>query len=301
MKNVIGVDIGGTKIAAALVNQDGSFSHEIVIPSRVEDSEEMFLAVCEAVDKVIDRSGILNHPFSMGIGVPGLVNVEAGIAVFQNNLPWTNFPLRERLTKHYVMCETVAINNDVYQAAYAEWWHANLGKEDTLVFFTISTGVSSAIIKGGSFQKGKGFAGEVGLLPIKKIKGNQYLTLEQLASGPALAETGRLLYNDGTITAKEIFFRYRTGDPKASELVEDWTETIALGLYSVICLLDPENIILGGSVIQKNPDMLDVIQKKLNRLLIPAQKERPTKISISQMDNHAGLIGAGLSAFSSEK
>lgn len=297
MKNVIGVDIGGTKIAAALVHQNGSFSHETVIPSRIKDAEEMFLAVCEAIDEVINQSGIFNQPFSLGIGVPGLVNVEDGIAVFQNNLPWTNFPLRERLTEHYTMCETVMLNNDVYQAAYAEWWNANLEKEDILVFFTISTGVSSAIIKGGKFQKGKGFAGEVGLLPIKKLEDGQYLSLERLASGPALAESGRLLYNDGTITAKEIFFRYRTGDAKAVKLVEDWSETIALGLYSVICLLDPQKIILGGSVIQKNPDMLEVIEKKLNQFLIPAQKERPTGISVSQMDNHAGLIGAGLSVF----
>ena len=295
MKKTIGIDIGGTKIAAGIVYEDGKIEHEVVIRSNVETRDGMFDSLLEAIDQVIEKSGLLPEEISFGIGVPGLVDSEAGVAIFQNNLPWENFPLKEKLMIAYPSCQSVAINNDVYQAALAEWYSNDVSENDTLVFFTISTGVSTAIVKSGEFLKGAGFAGEVGLLPIEKDDEGNWLRLESLTSGNALADIARTKYNDGMVDGEELFDLYRSQDPIAVEIIETWSERIAYGLYTTQTMIDPNLIILGGSVIQKNPDVLSLIKEKLEKFLIDVQKDRLDKIVVTQLNNQAGLLGAGFS------
>lgn len=295
MKKAIGVDIGGTKIAAAIVYEDGSIAHETKVISDTSSREKMYDSVCLAIDKVLELGQLTNEVLPFGVGVPGLINREEGIAIFQNNLPWDDFPIAQRLTDSYPNCEKVVIDNDVYQAAYAEWLAANLGAEDTMIYLTISTGISSAILQGGKFLRGKGFAGEVGLLLVY-VPGKGETTLEKLASGPALAEKGRDVYNDGTINAKEIFARYYHKEDQAATLINEWADELVRGLHALICILDPQKIIMGGSVITNNPKILDLLKTKLARKLIDAQKDRIEVLDLSRYPNNAGIIGAGLSS-----
>ena len=295
MKKTIGIDIGGTKIAAGIVYENGQMEHVKVIRSDSESREGMFESLIQVVDQVIEAANLTDSEVSFGIGVPGLVDSEKGIAIFQNNLPWKNFPLRERLLEKYPKCQKMSMNNDVYQAALAEWYSSNLVSKETLVFFTISTGVSTAIVRGGEFLKGAGFAGEVGLLPIAKNEKGDWLRMEQLTSGNALADTARTSYNDGMIDGEELFARYDRKENQAILIIDEWAERIALGLYTVISMLDPEKIILGGSVIQKNPHMLPLIKEKLEPLLIDVQKESLERIAVTELNNQAGLLGAGFS------
>ena len=295
MKKTIGIDIGGTKIAAGIVYDNGEMEHVTVIPSDSESREGMFESLTQAVDQVIESADLADSEISFGIGVPGLVDSENGIAIFQNNLPWENFPLKERLLEKYPNCQKISMNNDVYQAALAEWYSANLTQKDTLVFFTLSTGVSTAIVRGGEFLKGAGFAGEVGLLPIAKNEKGDWIRMEQLTSGNALADNARTSYNDGMIDGEELFARYYKKDSLAISIIDEWAERISLGLYTVIAMLDPEKIVLGGSVIQKNPKILILIKEKLKPLLIEVQKDSLERITVTELNNQAGLLGAGFS------
>ncbi|MGC6770318.1 ROK family protein [Enterococcus sp. LJL51] len=295
MKKAIGIDIGGTKIAAGLVFEDGQVTNEVRIPSNINSREGMYERLCQAIDELLDKSELHEEKISFGIGVPGLVDRKNGIAVFQNNLPWENFPIVARLQERYSNCEHIALDNDVYQAAYAEWGTSGLAADDLLVFLTVSTGISAAIINGGTFLRGKGFAGELGLLPVRN--GQQSLgRLEKLASGPALAEAAREAYNDGTLTTEEVFQRYHRKDPKAVELIQQWSDSLTHGIYALICILDPQKIVFGGSVLQQNPDMLDLLKVKLAKELIEAQKTSLEGLEMTKFENNAGVIGAGLRA-----
>lgn len=296
MRKAIGIDIGGTKIAAGIISEDGNVQHEVRVESDTSTKETMFDSLCQAIDKLLAESNLAGEALSFGIGVPGLVDRDNGVAVFQNNLPWDNFPLRAKLMEKYPQTEKVILDNDVYQAAFAEWGTSGLGKEDSLVFFTVSTGISTAILKGGEFLRGKGFAGELGLLPVRNGANLPFERLEKAASGPALAEKGRIVYNDGTITTEEVFQRFYQGDKEAKQLMQEWVGSITHGIYAIICILDPQKIVLGGSVMQKNPQILNQIRAALSKELIPAQKTSLDILEITKFDNNAGLIGAGLSA-----
>lgn len=295
MKYAIGIDIGGTKVAGGLVDEMGNVTHITRLLSKSSDREEMFAIVCRVIEQVLVDSKLPANEVAVGLGVPGLVDRTAGIAVFQNKLAWENFPVVARLREAFPAIGNITIDNDVYQATRAEWHYAGLQDKEILVYVTISTGMSCAIMTQGDFIRGNGFAGELGLIPLKEKEG-QTLTVEQSAAGPALAERGKEAYNDGTVTAEEIFRRYRLGEPLAKELVESWSQDVSRAIYMVVSLLDPQKIVFGGSVMTLNPDLLPLIKTKLGEWIVTAQAHSISTLSISPYPNTGGIIGAGLQA-----
>ncbi|MGX7352365.1 hypothetical protein RU97_GL001822 [Enterococcus canis] len=297
MKYAIGIDIGGTKVAGGLVDAAGNVTHVTRLPSKASDREGMFTVVCRVIEQVLQESQLSASEVAVGVGVPGLVDRARGIAVFQNNVAWENFPLVARLREAFPTIGNIAIDNDVYQATRAEWNYAGLSGDEVLVYLTVSTGLSCAIMSGGEFIRGNGFAGELGLIPLKEENGQIY-TVEQSAAGPALAERGKEAYNDGTVTAEEIFRRYRLGEPKAREVVAAWSRDVSRAIYMVVSLLDPQKIVFGGSVLTMNPDLLPLLKTKLTEWIVPAQEHSISSLSISPYPNTGGIIGAGLHALS---
>lgn len=292
MKKALGIDIGGTKIAAGMINEAGLIEKEVTVASQPKNAEAMFQALCTAIDTVLASSNV--QPAHVGLGVPGLVDRRNGIAVFQNNLPWHHFPLRQELQRRYPQFASITLDNDVYQAAFAEWHLHQLSQDDTLVFLTVSTGVSCAVMTNEHFLRGQGFAGEVGLLPTT-IKNQR---LEHVVSGPGLAEQGKHAYNDGTVEAAEIFLRYASGEPIAQRLISDWVKHLSQGIYTLCCVLDPSKLILGGSVLLKNPMMLEIIRNEVRQLALDVQQSQAQRIVLSSLGNKGGMIGAGLASLS---
>ncbi|MBO0449799.1 ROK family protein [Enterococcus sp. MJM12] len=295
MKYAIGIDIGGTKVAGGLVDELGNVTHITRLLSSASDREGMFAVVCRVIEQVLVDSKLSPHEVCVGLGVPGLVDRKAGVAVFQNNLAWENFPVVARLREAFPAVGNIVIDNDVYQATRAEWNYAGLKNEELLVYVTISTGLSCAIMTRGDFIRGNGFAGELGLIPLKKRNGQMY-SVEQSAAGPALAEQGKEAYNDGTVTPEEIFRRYRLGEPLAKDLVEAWGKDVSQAIYTIVSLLDPQKIVFGGSVMTLNPDLLPLIKTKLGEWIVPAQSHSISTLAISPYPNTGGIIGAGLHA-----
>ncbi|HLQ72226.1 MAG TPA: ROK family protein, partial [Bacillota bacterium] len=98
MKYALGVDVGGTKVASAILDQEGRLIERVELPSNPVDKEKVFEQVVRSIDGVMEQSAIsFSDLDGMGVGVPGKVNRDEGIAVFQNNLPWRDFPVVERL------------------------------------------------------------------------------------------------------------------------------------------------------------------------------------------------------------
>src|SRR5699024_5007128 len=221
MKYAIGLDIGGTKIASGIVNQNGEIIQREIVDSNPSDKEHMFSQVEVCIEQLLDHASIPVHDIcGIGAGVPGKIDRQNGIAIFQNNLPWRNFPIVERLQKAFGI-NKVVIDNDVYMAAFAEWKEAQVNEDDLFVYMTISTGISSAIIQNGEFIRGVGFAGEAGLIPVyAPYTGEPLERLEHAASGPALAKYADKQYERTDMTAKQVFDAYYNGDSSAQSLID---------------------------------------------------------------------------------
>lgn len=296
MKYAIGIDIGGTKIASGIVNERGDLIQQEKVASDPNDREKMFERVTKCVNDLLDHSSIpLNEIVGFGAGVPGKVDVKNGIAIFQNNIPWGNFPLADRIKAAFDV-EQVTIDNDVYMATFAEWKKANL-TDELFVYMTISTGISCSIIQGGEFIRGAGFAGELGLIPVvvKHEDGTQSAErLEYVAAGPAMEKAANNRYNTTDMTAAELFAKFYEGDSIATELIHQMADTIAQNVYTLTSVIDPHKIVFGGSVSFHNPILIDLIKEKLQTHLIEEQKHILDNMDVSTMENGQGIIGAGL-------
>ncbi|MEH7083518.1 ROK family protein [Neobacillus drentensis] len=293
MKRAIGIDIGGTKIAAGIVSESGELLHRTEVKSNPSDREKMFAQVVTAVEQVLEET-----PFSeiegIGVGVPGKVDRENGIAVFQNNLPWQQFPIAARLHEQFGS-KPIVIDNDVYMAAFAEW-KAALGKiNETFIYVTISTGISCSIIHNGSFFRGAGFAGEMGLIPVLSKGANE--RLEILAAGPGIEKRAKKELQKDTISTKDVFSGYLNGSQEPQSIIDEVTEHLAQGLYSISCLLDPHKMVFGGSVIVNNPFLLELIKEKLKIYQLPEQQHLLDQMNISTLKQNNGVVGAGLRVF----
>ncbi|MEH7306099.1 ROK family protein [Neobacillus drentensis] len=302
MKMAIGIDIGGTKVAAGIISETGELLKRAEVKSEPSDREKMFAKVVETVEQVLEDSTYsLVDMEGIGVGVPGKVDREQGIAVYQNNLPWAQFPVTARLRKQFGL-QVITIDNDVYMAAFAEWKAAQAKSDETFVYVTISTGISCSIIHHGSFFRGAGFAGELGLIPVlSKAVGQKMERLESASAGPAIEKLVQKELQVAHLTTKDVFERYMDGAIEYQPIIDDVTDNWAQGLYAISCLLDPHKVVFGGSVIANNPFLLDIIKEKLKSYQIPEQQHLLSHMSISTIKQDNGVVGAGLRVFEQNK
>ncbi|MEH7011712.1 ROK family protein [Neobacillus niacini] len=286
MKKSIGIDIGGTKIAAGIISESGELLHRTEVKSDTSDRENMFTQVVTAVEQVLEGTQF-SEIEGIGVGVPGKVDREKGIAIFQNNLPWQQFPIASRLQEQFGT-KPITIDNDVYMATFAEWKASHGKTNETFVYVTISTGISCSIIHNGSFFRGAGFAGELGLIPVLSKEDNE--RLEKIAAGPGIQKIAG-------IPTKDVFNGYLNGSQEFQSIIDELTGHLAQGLYSISSLLDPHKMVFGGSVIVNNPFLLELIKEKLKIYQIPEQQHLLEQMSISTLAKNNGVVGAGLRVF----
>ncbi len=295
----LGVDIGGTKIATVLMNRNGEIKQRSEVASDPSDKERMFSQVTKSIEMVLEKSKVtISEINGIGIGVPGKVDRKNGIAIYQNNLPWKDFPIVNRL-KEYFSIKKVVLDNDVYMAAFAEWRCSDSEKDNTFVYITVSTGISCSIIHRGEFLRGNGFAGELGLFPVSaKSSVNSIERLEKVASGPAIQKLAEQRISNPDLTTQDFFKEYVDDNSVAKVLMDEITDSLAHGLYSIICLLDPHKVVFGGGVINNNPFLLELIKESLTRYLIAEQLHSLDNLFTSKLKGDSGVIGAGLKVLS---
>lgn len=292
----LGIDIGGTKLAGTLVNAEGDIFSRVEYSTVGKSRELLYETLLNCIVEVLEKNNTkLDSIKGIGIGVPGKVDVENGIAVFQNNIPWSNYPLAENLKKKFGPELEITIDNDVKMAAYAEYKLADVSEDDVFTYVTISTGIGATSIINDQIIRGTGFSGEIGFIPIKF--NNEYQTLENIASGPAIQKIGQNVYQDSSLQTKEIFDKYYNNDKNAIAIIEDSAHHIALSLYSIICVLDPKIIVLGGSVATNNWKYIKLIKKELAKFLVEEQEHILESIYVSKLAADNGIVGAGLRVF----
>lgn len=254
----------------------------------------------------------LNEIASVGVGVPGTVEIRSGSIGYTCNLPLQNVPLR-KLFHHYLSIP-LYIENDANCAALAEYY-AGAGRESKrFVTITLGTGVGAGIIHNGKVYHGaNGMAGEVGHTVIVKDglpcpcgrRGcwEQYasatalkrMTAEALTAHPDSILARVVAENDGRVSGQSAFIAARQGDPVGRQVCEEYVSYLACGVVNVVNVFQPDTLAIGGGVSNEADEQLLLpVQRYVERESIPCGKNRRTRIVKAELGNQAGIIGAAL-------
>ena len=284
---VIGVDIGGTKIAAGLVGPSGAIEYQSRVPMICNNGAASGLAaVVSAIDSVtakLHENGSAGVVRGIGVCSPGLLDPNTGIVINPPNLPcWRNFPLAAEISRVY--CLPVKLDNDANAAALAEAvWGA--GRDYRNVFYaTIGTGIGTGIIFDRHIYHGRtGAAGEGGHVTVDyrgpRCGCGKRGCIEALASGPAIAKRAqekikenpspdsamlRLANgNIGSITSEIVGQAYIIGDAVAKDVLRETIELLALWLGSMVDILEPDVMIIGGGVASILRPLFEEIRERI--------------------------------------
>jgi glucokinase len=303
-----GVDLGGTNVACALAAGDGTLLAEAKIPTLSHEGPHRVLhRIAGLVAELSRQAG--QAPSAIGIGVPGLVDLEQGITRFLPNLPtqWRDIPVR-KILEPLAGCP-VFILNDARTAALGELTYGH-GKEcSSMVFFTLGTGVGGAVVIDRKLRLGPlGAAGEIGHQTIIADGllcgcGNRGC-LETLASGPAITAQGvRLLRSGlapklyelvggdaGAVTPREMRLAAEAGDSAVRDAIEKAAGYLGIGASNLVAALHPELIVLGGGVAELGPILLDGVRETIRRRV---QMFPPDDVRVerSLLGDSAGVLG----------
>jgi glucokinase len=310
---IVGVDVGGTKVAAAEVV--GQRPERLVEhPTDVRGPDEVLAGIESAISEVLGEG---RTPAAIGIGVPSQVEHTTGRVLSSVNIPLAGIPLREGLSKRFGA--PVFVDNDANVAALAEAYYAEGTREgekvDDVVMYTLGTGVGGGVVIGGQIFRGaRGLGAELGHVVIRAdgppCQGNcpNYGCLETFCSGTALgrdarhlAETlpdsalARHLADNGDVDGRDVIALAREADPEAVALLERYAENLGVGLSNAINAFEPELIVIGGGLSAAADLFLERAWEEASRRALPVLFEG-VRLAVARAGSHAGVIGAGLMA-----
>jgi glucokinase len=302
----IGVDIGGTKIAAGVVDEEGSILETVKVPTP-PTPEGVVDAIAAAV-----RDVSKNHTVeAVGIGAAGYVDDKRATVLFAPNINWRHEALKDKVEQRVGL--PVVVENDANAAAWGEYrFGAGQGHND-VICITLGTGLGGGIIIGNKLRRGRfGVAGEFGhirMVPDGLLCGcGSQGCWEQYASGRALVryakqraiaqpENAELLLSlgDGTpagIEGHHISQAARGGDPVAIDSFRELARWAGAGLADLASLFDPSAFIVGGGVSDEGELVLDPIRKSFRRWLVGSQYRPHAQVLAARLGGKAGLVGA---------
>ncbi|MDN4593051.1 ROK family protein [Polycladomyces subterraneus] len=301
----VGIDLGGTKIAGALVDKDGSILRRIRLETRVEQGPQAVIdRLVETIVKLTD--GVRSSVKGVGVAVPGPLDSRSGVVFSPPNLPgWVNVPLRQALEDRLGI--PVKLENDANAAAWGEYWFGAGQRQGTMIYLTVSTGVGSGLVLDGQLYRGENtFAGEIGHTIVDPEGppcgcGRQGC-LESLVSGTAIAKFGQttdpsslihsLTAEDGEVVrAEHVFEAYRMGDAHAEIIVRQTARYLAIGLSNVIHIFNPGKIVVGGGVSRAVDVLFPLLQEQLDSYLM-APFRGTCEVESAALGEDAGVLGA---------
>ncbi|MFP5346033.1 MAG: ROK family glucokinase [Actinomycetes bacterium] len=304
--NTIGVDVGGTKIAAGVVSPDGELLARVRRETPAQDVDAIVVAITDAVGELRGQ-----HPVA-GIGVAAAGYVDAGrsVVLFAPNPAWRDEPLREKLEAAAGL--PVLVENDANAAAWGEFRFGTGRDVDDMLMLTVGTGLGGGVVVDGELLTGAfGVAGELGhvrVVPdgIRCGCGNKGCW-EQYASGGALVREARELARSGSlpaarllelaggdpdaITGPQVTQAAQEGDPSAQELLADLGRWLGEGCASMVAVLDPAMIVIGGGVAAAGELLLSPMRLAFRRHLTARGYRPEAPIVLASLGNTAGMIG----------
>jgi glucokinase len=302
------VDLGGTNIAGIFAGGDGRVVCEKKVPTQSHEGPEAVLnRVAQLVNGLARESGA--RPVALGMGVPGLADLQRGVTKFLPNLPtqWRDVPVRDVLSPQ-VGCP-VYLLNDVRMATLGELVFGHGRTARTMVFFALGTGIGGGVAVDGKLRLGPlGAAGELGhqtILPDGPRCGcGSHGCLEALASGPALAAEGVRLMLSGqapklhelvrgeasAVTPKEMAAAAEAGDLAIQEAIVRAAGYLGIAVANVVTILHPDLVVLGGGVAAIGPLLFDTVRRTV-RERVRMFPTDDVEIKPSLLGEQAGALG----------
>lgn len=310
-KYKIGVDVGGTNIKLALVDKKGAIVYSNTVPTRVEMGYEYTISnIKQAIYDLMKESKTTKDVIDgIGFGFPGQVDCEKGIVRIAPNIPgWVNVPIASIVEEEFNI--PVKVDNDVRCAALAELNYGAGRNCQNLICITVGTGIGSGLILNGKLVRGaNNAAGEIGHIKLKMKDGpicgcGDTGCLEAFASGPAIVAMAEEYIKGGKstkyrelanpdITPYIVAEAAKQGDAVAKRIYETIGEYIGIGLSSVVNLLNPEKIVVGGGVADAGELLFEPIRRTLIERAMPIQGNS-VEVVAAELANSAGVIGASL-------
>lgn len=282
----IGLDLGGTKLLAGLVDDDGTVLAREYRRIGGLPLRELVAVVEEAVDA-------LGADAPIGVGVPALMDTRTGVAVRCVHLPLDGVRVAETFG-------AVVADNDATCAVVAEWRLGAARGCDHVALLTLGTGIGGGLVLDGRVYRGaNGAAAELGHVPVD-MDGPACFggcpgrgCLEAMCSGSALARDGSTLF-DRPVTGEEVTRLAMTGDPGASALMETFGDRLGVGLAGIAMTFNPEVIVVGGGVMAAGELLLEPARMELRRRAM--EPSRGARVVATRFGEDAGMIGAALLA-----
>ena len=307
----MGIDLGGTNIKAGVVDDAfriiGRAKAKTGIP---RPAEEVMDAMAECAKAAAADAGVPWEQIrQVGIGVPGTANEETGVVEYANNLLFENVPMREYLQKR--LHKEIDITNDANAAALGEVLAGAARGASNAVAVTLGTGVGGGIIIDGRLFTGFHYGGaELGHMGIvlggRKCTCGRRGCLEAYASATGLIRSTKeameafpdsLMWelvreNGGNVSGRTAFLAAGRGDAAAQAVVNDYIQHLGYGLASIINILAPEILVIGGGVSNEGENLLRPLVECVRPQLYIRTPEKQTRIVLATLGNDAGLIGA---------
>ncbi|GAA1191969.1 glucokinase [Kitasatospora gansuensis] len=307
MALTIGVDVGGTKIAAGVVDENGEILARTRVPTPA-DPQWAVDAIAQAVRELKEQ-----HPevAAVGVGAPGFVDRDRSTVIFAPNIAWENEPLKARIEELTGL--TTVVENDANCAAWAEFRFGAAAAHEDAVLITVGTGIGGGIVLDGRLHRGRfGVAGEIGhlnMVPDGLLCGcGGKGCWEQYGSGRALRRYGRekaaadpiagkrmLELNDGladTIRGIHITEAAAEGDPLALECYAELADWLGRGMADLAALFDPAVFVLGGGVSDSGDLLLDPVAAAFETYITGGAHRPRAEVVLATMGSAAGIAGA---------
>jgi glucokinase len=310
----IGLDLGGTKIAAGVVAPDGRVVAGAVVPTPVAGGVEAVLdALAGVARQVADAAGVaLSEVVGVGLATPGPMDPEAGVVTFAPNLGWRDVPAARLLSERLPWPCT--LGNDADAAALGEATFGAGRGARLLLYLTVSTGIGGGIVLGGQLVTGAhGAAAEFGHQVIDpagpRCRCGRQGCLEALASGPATARRAadRLRAGEASfltelaggdpaqVTAVMVGEAADRGDLLATEVLAETTRYLGIGVANLVTLFDPDRVVIGGGLANLGERLLGPVRDLVRREVLPPANR--VEILPVALGKSSGLVGAACLAW----
>ena len=273
---VVGVDVGGTKISASVVDAGGFVVQRVKRPS----SKDLGVIAAAADEAVRAASVTWSSIRGTGIAIPGIYFADTGRAWAPNVWGMDEIPLRDELAG--LLPVPVTIDSDRSAYVLGEQWLGVARGLNDIVFLAVGTGIGAGILSDGRVIRGAaGIAGAVGWFALDPRLGS----FESLAAGPAVARRGAKPDAEAVVAAA------RAGDASALAILDETASWLAMGIANLISTFNPRMVVLGGGLMQAGDLLIDSIRREVPRWAQPLAA-RMARIELTQLGEDAGLVGA---------
>ena len=310
----VGVDIGGTNLKAGLADENGQLlAVQKMKVASITDQQSLAWTIVSLTQELGRVAGVpLDQIASVGVGVPGTVEIRSGTIGYTCNLPLRNVPLRKLF--HHYLAIPLYIENDANCAALAEYYVGAGRESKRFVTITLGTGVGAGIVHNGKIYHGaNGMAGAAGHMVIVKDglpcpcgrKGcwEQYasasalkrMTAEAVQAYPDSILAQVVAENNGRVSGQSAFIAARRGDPVGQRVCDDYVDYLSCGVSNLVNLFEPDTLAIGGGVSNEADEQLLLpVRRYVERESLPSGRNKRTRIVKAELGNQAGILGAAL-------